>query len=132
MDYLVIGCNGFAQVGQPNFRLKNKAEMSLLMEYLEITYPIPEEFSGMCLYKVKWFQHDFGSYSEVVLMYNDHLVEEWEVSDPEKGERFWKWFIQVEAANLESDALTGEIESSYQKLLCRTEQIPEIYESKAS
>jgi hypothetical protein len=35
MDYLYIGSTGFAQVGQPGFHLKNKAEMAVLMDYLE-------------------------------------------------------------------------------------------------
>ena len=74
MDYLVIGSNGFGQVGDPEFLVKNHVEMRVLLQYLKDNYPIPEEFSFMCYYKVKWFSHDFGMYSEIVLIYDDNLV----------------------------------------------------------
>ena len=48
MDYLYIGSNGYAQVGEPDFHMKNKAEMHVLMEYRETNFPIPKEFSDMC------------------------------------------------------------------------------------
>jgi len=71
MDYLCIGSNDFAQVGEPDFHMKNKIEMAVLLEYLETNFPVPEEFSRMCYYRTKWFHHDFGSYSEIVLMYDE-------------------------------------------------------------
>ena len=91
--------------------------MSVLMEYLNTNFPIPEEFSNMCCYRVKWYSHDFGSYSEIVLVYNDRLAEQWEENDPEKADRFWEWFNMVEAVNLESEALLREIESCYFQML---------------
>ena len=81
MDYLVIGSNGFASVGRPDFYEKNKIEMRVLMEYLKSNYPIPEEFWHMCEYRVKWFTHDFGSYSEIVLVYNDYILNQWDEND---------------------------------------------------
>jgi hypothetical protein len=130
MDYLYIGSNGFAQVGQPDFYMKNKAEMRVLMEYLKTNYPIPEEFSDMCYYKVKWFHHDFGNYSEIVLVYNDRLVEQWEENEQEKYDRFYNWFNEIESVDLESDTLTEEIESCYLKLIDGFKQIPVTHESK--
>lgn len=130
MDYLYIGSNGYAQVGEPDFHMKNKAEMAVLLDYLKTNFPIPSEFAGNCFYKIKWFQHDFGSYSEIVLMYDDQLVEQWEISDPERSERFWKWFIQVESANLESDALTEEIDSQYVKMTLNDNFIPAAHETQ--
>ena len=117
MEYLYIGSNGFAQVGEPDFHMKNKAEMRVLMEYLENHHPIPEEFLSMCCYKVKWFQHDFGAYSEIVLLYNDQLLDNWQDTDNAKYERFWAWFMDVESANLESDFLCKEIESCYFQMI---------------
>jgi len=58
MDYLCVGSNGFAQVGNPEFYQKNEIEMKYLLKYLSTNYPIPEEFSGICWYKEKWFRHD--------------------------------------------------------------------------
>ena len=48
MDYLAIGSNGFAQVGCTDFYEKNKVEMKALMEYLEDSFLIPEEFWNIC------------------------------------------------------------------------------------
>ncbi|MDI9564894.1 MAG: hypothetical protein QM301_12055 [Bacteroidota bacterium] len=131
MDYLYVGSNGFAQVGQQDFHIKNRAEMAVLMNYLETYHPIPEEFYGMCCYKVKWFHHDFGDYSEIVLVYNDRLLAEWETSDPEKLNRFWTWYNLVETVDLESDALTDEIESLYFKMTHDDDLSPVKHESKA-
>ena len=131
MDYLYIGSNGFAQVGQPDFYQKNKVEMRVLMKYLETNYPIPEEFSDIYQYKVKWFIHDFGSYSEIVLVYNDRLLQQWEDNEQEKYDRFWNWFNEIESVDLESDTLTEEIESCYLKLIDGFKQIPVLNESKA-
>lgn len=116
MDYLVIGSNGFAQVGTSDFYEKNRIEMSLLLAYLEKNYPIPEEFQGMCQYREKWFNHDFGSYSEIVLIYNDRQLDCWDKTEPEKFNRFWEWFNQVEEADLENVALSGEMEKRYEEL----------------
>jgi hypothetical protein len=119
MDYLVIGSNGFGQVGDPEFLVKNQVEMSVLLQYLKDNYPIPDEFSFMCYYKVKWFNHDFGMYSEIVLIYDDNILYQWEESDPEKFDRFWDWFNDIEAVDLESDDLNKEISGRYQTYLTK-------------
>ena len=113
MDYLVIGSNGFAQVGSPEFMGKNQIEMRVLLEHLINNFPIPDEFSRMCIYKVKWFQHDFGSYSEIVLVYNDSILGDWEDEKPEIFDRFWDWFNTVESVDLESKELTQRIKNRY-------------------
>lgn len=132
MDYPCIGSNGFAQVGEPDSRMKNKAEMAVLVEYLEAHYSIPDEFSGMCFYRVKWFNHDFGMYSEVVLLYNDRILESWGNNDPEKLDRFWRLLYQVESVDLESESLTRLIYSRYMHMGGNTDLIPVSYESQAS
>jgi len=119
MDYLVIGSNGFAQVGRPDFLEKNKIEMRVLMEYIQKNYPVPDEFAFICHYKVKWFSHDFGMYSEIVLIYNDSLLYQWEEDDPDKFNRFWDWFNDVESVDLESDYLNNEIRVRYQTHLTK-------------
>ncbi len=113
MDYLVIGSNGFAQVGSPEYLEKNQIEMRVLLEYLIANFPVPEDFAQMCFYKVKWFQHDFGSYSEIVLIYNNRILEDWEEEEPERFDRFWDWFNTVESVNLESEQLTQCIKDKY-------------------
>jgi hypothetical protein len=113
MDYLCIGSNGFAQVGNPEFYQKNEIEMKFLLEYLHTNHPIPEEFKTICWYKEKWFRHDFGDYSEIVLIYKDRILEEWEESDPDKFDKFWDWFNEIESVNLESELITKSIENLY-------------------
>ena len=113
MDYLVIGSNGFAQVGSPEYLEKNQVEMRVLLEHLTNNFPIPDELSNMCFYKVKWFQHDFGSYSEIVLVYNNSILEDCEDEEPDIFDRFWDWFNTVESVNLESEQLTQCIKDRY-------------------
>lgn len=113
MDYLCIGSNGFAQVGRPDFYEKNKVEMRVLLEFLRNNYPIPEEFWYMCEYRVKWFTHDFGSYSEIVLMYDDYIINQWDENTPDKFNRFWNWFNMIEGVDLETEAITSAIKTSY-------------------
>ena len=113
MDYLCIGSNGFAQVGRPDFYEKNKIEMRVLLEFLQNNYPIPEEFRHMCEYRVKWFPHDFGRYSEIVLIYDDYILNQWDENDPDKFNRFWNWFNMIEGVDLETEAITSAIKTSY-------------------
>jgi hypothetical protein len=129
MDYLCVGSNGFAQVGQPDFRLKNKAEMAVLMEYLETQYPVPEEFSCMCCYRVKWFCHDFGNYSEIVMLYNDLILEVWQINDPGRAERFRSWFSKVESVDLGADAIIRLISLRLENMSCGLTKTPEDYEN---
>jgi hypothetical protein len=123
MDYLTIGSNGFAQVGRQDFLEKNKIEMRVLIQYIAKNYPVPDEFAFMCHYKVKWFTHDFGMYSEIVLIYDDSLLCQWEEKDPEKFDRFWDWFNDVESVNLETDALTEGIKSKYRDFVTKAAHI---------
>ena len=113
MDYLVVGSNGFAQVGDPEYFEKNKVEMKVLLEYIENNHSTPDEFSHMCDYRVKWFTHDFGRYSEIVLIYDDYILNQWDENDPEKFNRFWSWFNDVERVDLETDTLTVAIKHLY-------------------
>jgi len=113
MDYLCIGSNGFAQLGSSDFCEKNEVEMKYLLEYLLTNHPIPEEFSTLCWYKEKWFRHDFGDYSEIVLIYKDRILEDWEETETEKFDRFWDWFNDIESVDLESEIITRNIEAKY-------------------
>ena len=117
MDYLCIGSNGFAQVGSPDFFEKNKVEMRILLEFLQNRYPIPEEFWHMCEYRVKWFTHDFGNYCEIVLIYDDYILNQWDENDPEKFNRFWNWFNVIEGVDLETEAITRELQNSYSETI---------------
>jgi len=113
MDYLCIGSNGFAQVGNPEFLEKNEVEIKYLLEYLQTNYSVQEDLKSMCWYKEKWFKHDFGDYSEIVLIYKDRILEEWEDEEDERFDKFWELFNEIESVNLESELITRNIEEKY-------------------
>jgi hypothetical protein len=119
MDYLVLGSNGFAQMGDSAFYKKLKIEMRVLLDYFQSNFPIPQKFKTMAYYSVKTFPHDFGDYQEIVLWYDRDCIDSLEESEDEaeqaKHELFWTWFRVIESANLESDELTTQIKDVYFK-----------------
>ncbi|HAQ21745.1 MAG TPA: hypothetical protein DCR40_21320 [Prolixibacteraceae bacterium] len=119
MDYLVLGSNGFAQMGDSAFYKKLKIEMQVLLDYFHSSFPIPQKFKTMAYYSVKTFHHDFGDYQEIVLWYDcDYInsLEESEIeSDHEIYDLFWTWFRVIESADLKSDQLTDQIKEAYFK-----------------
>ena len=121
MDYLVVGSNGFAHVGDPDYFTKAKIELRILLEFLQANYPIPDEFASKAYYYIKAFNHDFGTYHEVVVIFDDQYFSALEDSrlepDTELFGMFWDWFNSVESVDLESEELTGQIRLSYQKTL---------------
>jgi hypothetical protein len=118
MDYLNVGANGFAQVGDPEYFRKNKIEMSYLLELVKSKFPVPEELSSLeCYFSVKSFPHDFGTYHEIVLYYDDTVIDEWEYSEDEALtdllDKFWEWFHTVKAFDLESKEITEHFKKLY-------------------
>ena len=92
-DYFEIGptpCSeDCAQVGSENFRLIASIEMEAYIDQLYRMFGEKIENSSISFGK-KWFNHDFGSYGEVVVFYDDddpnaHLIYEIERELPE----FW-------------------------------------------
>ena len=119
MDYLVLGSNGFAQMGDSAFYRKLIIEMRVLLDYFHSSFPIPQQFKTIAYYSVKTFQHDFGDYQEIVLWYNREYVDSLEESEIESEnevhEVFWSWFRVIESADLESEELTDQIRDAYFK-----------------
>ena len=119
MDYLVLGSNGFAQMGDSAFYEKLKIEMRVLLDYFHSSFPIPQKFKTLAYYSIKTFHHDFGDYQEIVLWYDrDYIdsLEESEIeSDNEFFDLFWTWFRVIESVDLESDQLTNLIKETYFK-----------------
>ena len=119
MDYLVLGSNGFAQMGDSAFYKKLKIEMRVLLYYFHSSFPIPQKFKTMAYYSVKTFQHDFGDYQEIVLWYDREYVDSLEESETELEtqvfDMFWSWFRVIESADLESEKLTDQIREAYFK-----------------
>jgi hypothetical protein len=119
MDYLVLGSNGFAQMGDSAFYKKLKIEMRVLLDYFHTTFPIPLKFKTMAYYSAKTFQHDFGDYQEIVLWYDRSYFDTLEASEIETENEvhdlFWSWFRVIESADLESEELTDQIKEAYFK-----------------
>lgn len=61
MDYLVVGSNGFAQIGDPDFYKKNLVEMYYMLDLVNEKFPVPEKFSFTCFFVKKSFPHEFGT-----------------------------------------------------------------------
>ena len=121
MDYLVLGSNGFAQVGDPDYFAKNKIELRILLDFFKENCPIPEPFTSMAYYSIKAFPHDFGTYHEIVLIYDDCKLSGWESSEldleNELFDKFWDWFNTAEAADMESIEITDKIKEAYLKTI---------------
>ena len=75
-DYLNIGptpCEEpCAQVGQPDYRKKALAECHRFIELLQKTFGPEPEAARLA---VKAFDHDFGTYYEVVCHYDTEIQE---------------------------------------------------------
>lgn len=139
MDYLNVGSNGFAQVGTRDYYAKNRVEMKYLMELIAEKFPIPEELNTLCRFSVKAFPHDFGTYHEIVLNFDDDAIGDGydeedngfpNISDEEikhtfennlpvrhaplnLHDIFWDWFHNVEAFDYESEEITQAIIAKY-------------------
>lgn len=71
MEYMEIGpvpCEeDCAQVGQPDFRKISSIEMNAYIHQLEREF---QTRLDVIRFEKKWFNHDFGSYGEVVVYYD--------------------------------------------------------------
>jgi hypothetical protein len=91
-DYFEIGptpsSEDCAQLGTENYRQVAKVEMDAYIDQLNRMFG--EKIQGtQIFFSKKWFPHDFGTYGEVVINYDDedpnsHLVYEIERELPEK------------------------------------------------
>ncbi len=79
IDYLYLGPTpsdeNCAQIGDDNFREQCNKEMEAYIDQLNRMYPEVSRYKEM-RFKKHWQQHDFGSYGEVVITYNDEDEEQ--------------------------------------------------------
>ena len=138
MDYLNVGANGFSQVGDVHYYAKNDVEMKHLLELITDKFPIPEKLQTLCCFAVKAFPHDFGTYHEIVLNFDDEAIgdgydedDDWVSLSTEEiqylldnelplpqapltlHDIFWDWFQLVESFDLETEEITAAIKSKY-------------------
>lgn len=71
-DFLELGTTPYgedcAQVGSDNYRENARKEANRYIAMLEKRFPFKPE---KCQYGIKWNPHDFGSYAEVVIHFDD-------------------------------------------------------------
>lgn len=138
MDYLNVGANGYAQVGDQDYSAKSKVEMTHLLELVKDKFPIPQELQMLCRFAVKAFPHDFGTYHEIVLHFDDQEIgdgydeeDDWTTLSAEEikfhldneiplpqspitlHDIFWDWFREVESFDTESEEITEAIKVKY-------------------
>ena len=118
MDYLNVGANGFGQVGDEHYYAKNRVEMKHLLELITDKFPIPEKLQTFCRFAVKAFPHDFGTYHEIVLHFDDIAIGDGYDEDDDETKAllhgiFWDWFHEVESFNMETEEITEAIKVKY-------------------
>lgn len=71
-DYIYLGPapanENCAQVGEPDYRIKAKKEMNTFIDQIYRQFPEIEETS--IVIRAKFFPHDYGSYGDVVVIYD--------------------------------------------------------------
>jgi len=117
-DYLNIGCTGFAQLGKPDYSAKAAVEMRVCEEFIEQAFPVPPQFLGIAWITSKSFDHDFGRYKEIVIIYDRTLIDSWEDEDDEaydidKHIAFWEWANACEGFNFDDQDLSARIATEY-------------------
>ena len=114
MEYVSIGSNGFAQVGDPDYYKKVKVELSILLDLISEKFPVPDAVANLCYVGTKKFYHDFGPYSEIVIFYNDQAIETDSMTeDQELTDIFWDWCNAIERFDLETVFITNLIKAKY-------------------
>lgn len=105
-DYIVLGSVGYAQVSQDDYFKKEKVESAVLVDLIinNSIFKIPDEFLSNCFLRLKKFQHDFGSYKELCLIYNQDFFDDLE-DDEELNEKFWNWVNEMECFDYESEEI---------------------------
>jgi hypothetical protein len=101
-DYVVLGSVGFSQLGVFDCEARWEVEREVLCDWIA-DQVIPEEWSKLAYLTIKYFNHDFGRYGEVVLKYHES-VRDWEWQDGKEDEydRFWEWVNSLESFDFET------------------------------
>lgn len=121
MDYIHIGAIGFAQLAMPNYYEKRRIEKQIIRELLERekAFIIPKEFQHMCYLTIKKFPYEYDSYDELVLMYSETVLNDWENEDVDllttKADSFWEFANGLERYDLETEELMERCQALFHK-----------------
>lgn len=96
-DFIYIGCTPSEETCFPAGHPQARAEAALYKRMLESLYPAPAN----CYFSVKGQPHDFGTYYEVVAVYDDEdeVGLEWALQ-AESGADYWTGEFAEQAAKL--------------------------------
>jgi hypothetical protein len=106
-DYLTVGSIGFHQLGQPFAFEKMKVERSVLLKLINFDpqFKVPENLQSVCNFSVKKFNHDFGTYEEIVLNFKSDYIDIQGIEDDSENSlyfQFWDFVDGVENLDLEA------------------------------
>lgn len=77
MDYLTLGQTPAnedgASVGEANYPERSKIECRVWKHQLLRVFPVPNKLDGLVHYQAKSFDHDFGVYREVCVVYSNAI-----------------------------------------------------------
>jgi hypothetical protein len=123
-DYICIGATGFAQVGSPDYHEKQLAEKAVLLDYFKKKHPVPDEFSSLCVYFWKSFPHDFGTYHELVILYDRFEIDYLEDGEEnlERHNRFYKFLNDCQSEDLDTEELIEKIRALFVKNTLQNEE----------
>ena len=119
MDFICLGSNGFAQVGQDDYREKARVELIALRQYAVRVNPVPAELHHIAAYHIKEFPHDFGWYLDLVIVYDDVALDALAETDPALADRFWEWEAEAEALELEEGEADYEVGCAWSNHLAK-------------
>lgn len=112
-DYIVIGSIGFAQVGTNKYSEKEEIEKKVIQEIVkkEEIFKIPTNILDVVRLVYKRFNHDFGEYFELCVVYNEELLDLNEDLEVE----FYKWVNQMEEFDFESEEIMERCNELYRE-----------------
>jgi len=91
-DYITIGPSpsdeDCAQVGQPDYVTRSKKECRAFLNQLVRVFGEPPDGASLA---VKQFDHEFGTYREVVCCYDDNIRESVDYAFKCEGEAPARW-----------------------------------------
>ena len=74
-EYIVLGSapadEKCSQVGSDDYYELSRLECLVFKKMLERKLSVPEKLAHDCYYKTKTFEHDFGTYREVCIVYSE-------------------------------------------------------------
>lgn len=77
MDYLNLGQAPANEecscVGEPDYPERSKIECRVWKHQLLRVFPVPDSLNGVVYYQIKSFDHDFGTYREVCIVYSNAI-----------------------------------------------------------